>query len=75
MAANTRSRRTAFEQKVERWNANVVALTSLMVSLGSLLRQFARVILIVSLAAAVFWPGLLPLVVAGSGLLLQIRRS
>ncbi|MFF0345264.1 hypothetical protein [Kribbella sp. NPDC004875] len=75
VAANTRPKRTTFTKKVERWNANLVALTSLMVTLIGLLRQIARVVLIVVAVIAVFSPGLLPLVAAASALLLQIRRA
>jgi hypothetical protein len=75
MVANTRRRRTSFEKKVERWNANLVALTSLMGSLIGLLRRVAQVALIVVAVVAVFCPGLLPLVAAMSALLLQVRRS
>ncbi|MGZ0147068.1 hypothetical protein ACXJJ3_08345 [Kribbella sp. WER1] len=75
VAANTRRKRTAFEKKVERWNANLVALTSLMGSLIVLLRRVAQIVLIVVAVIAVFSPGLLPLVAAVSALLLQIRRS
>ncbi|WP_327633538.1 hypothetical protein OHB24_26450 [Kribbella sp. NBC_00482] len=73
--ANTRRTRTSFEKKVERWNANLVALTSLMGSLIGLLRRVAQVVLIVVAVAGVFCPGLLPLVAAMSALLLQVRRS
>ncbi|GAA1642554.1 hypothetical protein GCM10009744_35870 [Kribbella alba] len=73
--ANTRHRRTSFVKKVERWDANLVALTSLLVTLAGLLRQIARVVLIVVAAVTVFYPGLLPLVAATSALLLQIRRA
>ncbi|NIK60821.1 hypothetical protein [Kribbella shirazensis] len=74
-AANTRRKRTSFEKKAERWNANLVALTSLMVSLIGLLRRTVQVVLIVVAVVAVFSPGLLPLVAAMSVLLLQVRRS
>ncbi|MGW7682769.1 hypothetical protein ACWGID_18665 [Kribbella sp. NPDC054772] len=73
--SNARRKCTAFQKKVERWNANLVALTSLMVALASLLRQIARVVLIVVAVVAVFYPGLLPLVAAVPALLMQIRRS
>ena len=75
VAANTRRTRTSFEKKIERWNANLVALTSLMGSLIGLLRRVAQVVLIVVAVAGVFCPGLLPLVAAMSALLLQVRRS
>ncbi|GAA3126927.1 hypothetical protein JOF29_007770 [Kribbella aluminosa] len=75
VVTNTRRKRTAFEKKVERWNANLVALTSLMGSLIGLLRRAAQVVLIVVAVVGVFCPGLLPLVAAGSALLMQIRRS
>ena len=75
VATNTRRTRTAFEKRVERWNANLVALTSLMGSLIGLLRRVAQVVLIVVAVIAVFSPGLLPLVAAMSALLLQARRS
>lgn len=74
VAANTRSKRTAFEKKVERWNANLVALTLLMGSLVGLLRRAAQVVLIVVAVVGVFCPGLLPLVATASALLLQVRR-
>ncbi|TCC23522.1 hypothetical protein [Kribbella speibonae] len=73
--ANTRRKRTSFEKKVERWNANLVALTLLMGSLIGLLRRVAQVVLITVAVTAVFSPGLLPLVAAMSALLLQVRRS
>lgn len=73
--ANTRRKRTSFEKKVERWNANLVALTLLMGSLIGLLRRVAQVVLIMVAVTAVFSPGLLPLVAAMSALLLQVRRS
>ncbi|TCC51152.1 hypothetical protein E0H75_13580 [Kribbella capetownensis] len=73
--ANTRYKRTSFEKRVERWNANLVALTSLMGTLNGLLRQTAQVFLILVAVVAVFSPGLLPLVAAVSALLLQIRRA
>jgi hypothetical protein len=75
VTTNTRRTRTAFVKKVERWNANLVALTSLIASFTGLLRQAVQVVLIVVAAVAVFSPGLLPLVAAVSALLLQIRRS
>jgi hypothetical protein len=75
VAANTRRRRTSFEKKAERWNANLVALTSLIVTLSGLLRQTAQVVLIVVAVVTVFCPGLLPLVAAASALLLRIRRA
>lgn len=72
---NTRRKRTSFEKKVERWNANLVALTLLVGTLTSLLRQAAQVVLILVAVIAVFSPGLLPLVAAVSYMLLRIRRS
>lgn len=72
---NTRRKRTSFEKKVERWNANLVALTLLVGTLIGLLRQAAQVVLILVAVIAVFSPGLLPLVAAVSYLLLQMRRS
>lgn len=75
VAANTRRTRTSFEKRVERWNANLVALTSLMGTLTGLLRQTAQVFLILVAVVAVFSPGLLPLVAAVSALLVQIRRA
>ena len=57
VATNTRRTRTAFEKRVERWNANLVALTSLMGSLIGLLRRVAQVVLIVVAVIAVFSPG------------------
>ncbi|MFI5708688.1 hypothetical protein [Kribbella sp. NPDC051620] len=75
VATNTRRTRTVFVKRVERWNANLVALTSLIASFTGLLRQAVQVVLIVVAAVAVFSPGLLPLVAAVSALLLQIRRS
>ncbi|MGC4941949.1 hypothetical protein [Kribbella sp. DT2] len=74
VAANTRTKRTSFDKKVERWNANLVALTTLMVSLTGLLRQAVRIVLIVVAVIAVFSPGLLPLVATLSALLLQVRQ-
>ncbi|MEV8372538.1 hypothetical protein AB0P21_07355 [Kribbella sp. NPDC056861] len=75
VATNTRRTRTAFIKRVERWNANLAALTSLIATFTGLLRQTVQVVLIVVAAVAVFSPGLLPLVAALSALLLQIRRS
>lgn len=75
VAVNTRRTRTSFVKRVERWNANLVALTSLIASFTGLLRQTVQVVLIVVASVAVFSPGLLPLVAAVSALLLQIRRS
>ncbi|TDO44569.1 hypothetical protein EV643_11569 [Kribbella sp. VKM Ac-2527] len=75
VATNTRRKRTSFVKRVARWNANLVALTSLMVTLTGLLRQTAQVVLIVVAAMTVFYPGLLPLVAATLALLLQIRRT
>lgn len=75
VAVNTHHKRTSFEMRVERWNANLVALTLLMGSLIGLLRRVAQVILILVAVVAVFSPGLLPLVAAMSALLLQVRRS
>lgn len=73
--ANTRRKRTPFEKKVERWNANLVALTLLIGTLIGLLRQTAQIALMMVAVVAVFSPGLLPLAAAVSCLLLQIRRS
>ncbi|GAA1577541.1 hypothetical protein GCM10009742_21640 [Kribbella karoonensis] len=73
--ANTRRKCTAFEKRVERWNANLVALTLLTESLFGLLRRTAQIVLIRVVVVGVFCPGLLPLVAAASALLLQIRRS
>jgi hypothetical protein len=73
VVSNTRTKRTSLEKRVERWNANLVALTTLMASLTGLLRQTARVVLIVVSVVAVFSPGLLPLVAALSDLLVQVR--
>ena len=75
VAANTRRTRTSFVKRVERWDANLVALTLLMGSLIGLLRRVAQIFLIVVAVVGVFCPGLLPLVAAGSALLLQVRRS
>lgn len=72
--ANTRTKRTSFAKRVERWNANLVALTTLMASVTGLLRQTVRIVLIVVAVIAVFSPGLLPLVATLSALLLQIRQ-
>jgi len=46
-----------------------------MVSLTGLLRQAVQVLLILVAVVTVFYPGLLPLVVAMSALLLRIRRA
>jgi hypothetical protein len=73
--AITRRKRTSLEKKVERWNANLIALTALLVNLIGLLRQAVQVVLIVVAVVGVFCPGLLPLVAAMSALLLQVRRS
>ena len=75
VSANTRYKRTSFVKRVERWNTNLVALTSLLVTLTGLLRQIAQVVLIVVASVTVFYPGLLPLVAATSAMLLQIRRA
>jgi hypothetical protein len=75
VATNTRRKRASFVKRVERWDANLVALTLLMGSLIGLLRRAAQVVLIVVAVVGVFCPGLLPLVAAGAALLLQVRRS
>jgi hypothetical protein len=75
VTANTRYKRKSFVKRVERWNTNLVALTTLMVTLTGLLRQTAQVLLIVIASVTVFYPGLLPLVVATWALLLQTRRA
>lgn len=73
--ANTRRKRTSLERRVERWNANLVALTVLMGTLIGLLRRAAQIVLIVVAVVGVLCPGLLPLVAAAFALLLQVRRS
>jgi hypothetical protein len=75
VAISTRRKRTTFVKRVERWDANLVAMTSLIAAFAGLLRQAVQVVLIVVAALAVFSPGLLPLVAAVAALLLQIRRA